>query len=76
MLSYNSVVFVLYSLFLIVIMPCLLYMNAEVCSGYDLVEKNPMQDESIGKKMMRFFSVFITVVMVVLFVNVKPCASH
>lgn len=49
MLSYNSVVFVLYSLFLIVIMPCLLYMNAEVCSGYDLVEKNPMQDERIGK---------------------------
>lgn len=72
MLSYNSVVFVLYSLFLIVIMPCLLYMNAEVCSGYDLVEKNPMQDERIGKMMMGFFSIFITVVMVVLFAVLPP----
>ena len=49
MLSYNSVVFVLYSLFLILIMPCLLYMNAEVCSGYDLVEKNPRHDDHAGE---------------------------
>ena len=40
-------------------------MNAEACSGYDLVEKTEMQDERIGKIYMGFCSVFITVVMVV-----------
>lgn len=39
MLSYNSIVYIAYTLVLIVIITCLTYMNAEACSGYDLVEK-------------------------------------
>ena len=65
MLSYNSIVYIAYTLVLIVIITCLTYMNAEACSGYDLVEKTEMQDERIGKIYMGFCSVFITVVMVV-----------
>ena len=49
MLSYNSIVYIAYTLVLIVIITCLTYMNAEACSGYDLVEKTEMQDERIGK---------------------------
>ena len=65
MLSYNSIVYIAYTLVLIVIITCLTYMNAEACSGYYLVEKTEMQDERIGKIYMGFCSVFITVVMVV-----------
>ena len=65
MLSYNSIVYIAYTLVLIVIITCLTYMNAEACSGYDLVEKTEMQDERSGKIYMGFCSVFITVVMVV-----------
>lgn len=65
MLSYNNIVYIAYTLVLIVIITCLTYMNAEACSGYDLVEKTEMQDERIGKIYMGFCSVFITVVMVV-----------
>lgn len=69
MLSYNSIVYIAYTLVLIVIITCLTYMNAEACSGYDLVEKTEMQDERIGKIYMGFCSVFITVVNGCIFYN-------
>ena len=56
MLSYNSIVYIAYTLVLIVIITCLTYMNAEACSGYDLVEKTEMQDERIGKIYMGVYN--------------------
>ena len=72
MLTYNSLVYVLWSLVLIVIIPPLLYMNAEACSGYDLVEENRMQNEQLGKIVMGFYSAFITAVIIVVIVVLPP----
>ena len=61
MLSYNSIVYIAYTLVLIVIITCLTYMNAEACSGYDLVEKTEMQDERTSYSDIRYLCNYLFV---------------
>lgn len=72
MLSYNSVVFVLKILFIIVMLPFLLYICAKGVAGYYQVRKNQIQNVQLEKMYFGFQNLIIVGIMLVFLVIWPP----
>lgn len=72
MLSYNSRIFVLYILFLVIIIPFFLKICANTFSGYYMVGKNQIQNEQLEKILRGLLGIVLMGMMVVVLIGWPP----